>query len=330
MSAAVAGRAMADTPGYADIEAAAARLAGMVHRTPVLRSRTLDARLGAEIRLKCESFQRAGAFKFRGACNALSLLTAEQRARGAVTHSSGNHAQALALAGRELGVGITVVMPSDAPAAKRAAAEGYGATVVEYDPATGSREAISAEFAERTGATLVPPFDHPDIIAGQGTAAAELLQDFGPLDWLLVPCGGGGLLAGSALAAAALAPGCRVIGVEPEGADDANRSFASGRIERVDRPRTIADGLRTPSLGEHTFAVIRARVEGMRTVTEAAIVEAMRWLFERQRVVVEPSGAVALAALLDGVVPARGRVGVIISGGNVDLGNFCGLLSRGP
>jgi threonine dehydratase len=300
------------------VRAAARRLEGKAHVTPVMTSRTLDARVGAAVYLKCENFQRIGAFKFRGAYNAIAGLSAEERARGVLTFSSGNHGQAVALVGRLLGVETTVVMPADAPALKKAATEGYGARVVLNDPAQTSREAVARELQAAHGYTVIPPYDHPDVIAGQGTAALELFEAFGPLDMLLAPCGGGGLLSGSAIAAKGLAPECRVVGVEPELADDATRSFRTGTLQTVHNPPTIADGTRTPSLGKITFPLVQRWVDDMRTVTEAAIVEAVGFCFERLKIVVEPSGVLGLAALLSGAVKAEGRVGVILSGGNVD------------
>jgi len=294
------------------ILAASERLRGHAHRTPIHRSRTLDALAGAEVLLKCENFQRVGAF------NAIRLLSDEQRARGVITYSSGNHAQAIALAGRLLGAQTTVVMPDNAPAIKRAATEGYGARVVPYDPATGDRQQIAEALAAEHGYTIIPPYDDANIVAGQGTAALELIQDAGALDWLLVPCGGGGLLSGSAIAAKGLAPGCRVVGIEPEVADDATRSFHTRTLHTVHNPPTIADGTRTPSLGAVTFPLVLEYVDDMRTVSEDAIVEAVRFLFFRTKLVVEPSGALGVAALLSGAVPASGRVGVILSGGNID------------
>ncbi|HEU0055454.1 MAG TPA: threo-3-hydroxy-L-aspartate ammonia-lyase [Longimicrobium sp.] len=314
-------------PTAAAVRAAADRLRGVANRTPVHTSRTLDARLGASVFFKCEPFQRGGAFKFRGAYNAVSKLSDDERSRGVLTYSSGNHAQAVALSGRLLGARVVVVMPDDAPAAKIAGTRGYGAEVVLYDRRTRSREEIADELRRENGMTLIPPYDHADVIAGQGTAALELLEEVGPLDDLLAPCGGGGLLSGTSLAARALAPHCRVIGVEPELADDATRSFRTGELHRVHNPDTIADGLRTPSLGKLTFPLVRANVDEMRTVTEAGIVEAMRFLWTRMKLVVEPSGAVPLAALLDDPDSfRRRRVGVIISGGNVDIAAACALL----
>jgi threonine dehydratase len=300
------------------VKDAAARLDGVAHVTPVMTSRTLNECLGAEIFLKCENLQRIGAFKFRGAYNAMSRLSAAERARGVLTFSSGNHAQAVALTGRLLGIATTVVMPQDAPRIKREATEAYGARVIAYDPAGSSREAIARELAEQQGFTVIPPYDHLDVVAGQGTAALELCKQAGPLDMLLVPCGGGGLLSGCAIAAAGMHPGCTVIGVEPELADDATRSFYTKTLQRVENPPTIADGTRTPSLGKITFPLVLRYVGAMHTVSEEAIQEAVRVLFFRQKLVVEPSGALGLAALLSGKVRARGRVGIILSGGNID------------
>jgi threonine dehydratase len=285
------------------IQAAKKRLNGQANITPVMTSRTLDHQVGAAVYLKCENYQRVGAFKFRGAYNAMAQLAEEDGRRGVITHSSGNHAQAIALVGRLLGIQTTIVMPNDAPATKRAATEGYGATIIQYDPADTTREEISRDLAKRHGYKLIPPYDHIDIVAGQGTAALELLEEVKPLDMLLVPCGGGGLLSGSAIAAKNMATECRVIGVEPELAN----------------PPTIADGTRTPSLGEQvTFPLVLKYVDDMKTVSEEAIIAAVKFLFYRMKLVVEPSGALGVAALLDGMLRPRGRVGVIISGGNID------------
>jgi len=297
---------------------AAARLRGVAHLTPVMTSRHLNERLAAEVFLKCENFQRIGAFKFRGAYNAMSRLSAEERRRGVVTFSSGNHAQAVALVGRLLGIDACVVMPADAPAIKRQATEGYGARVILYDPEARSREEIARELQQQHGYTMIPPFDHIDVVAGQGTAALELCEQASGLDLLLVPCGGGGLLSGCAIAAKGLNATCRVCGVEPEVADDATRSFYSGSLQTVKNPPTIADGTRTPSLGKITFPLVRRFVDAMQTVSEDAIRDAVRFLFYRLKLVVEPSGALGLAALLSGRTPARGRVGVVLSGGNID------------
>jgi threonine dehydratase len=301
------------------------RVSGIAHRTPVATSQTLDALLGARVFLKCENLQRMGAFKFRGAWNLISRLRGEAKDRGVVAYSSGNHAQAVALAAKLLGIPAAIVMPGVAPAAKLEATRGYGAEVLFYDRTPGGvpgegREAMAARIAAERGMTLVPPFDHPDIVAGQGTAAYELIEDAGPLDMLMVPVGGGGLIAGSALAARHLSPGCRVIGVEPEAGDDGCRSFRSGRIERVEQPRTIADGARTPSLGALTFEIIRRDVADMTSVPDAELIRAMRLVWERMKLIVEPTGVLGLAALLAGRVPCAGkRVGVILSGGNLDL-----------
>jgi threonine dehydratase len=314
-----------------DVVDARDRLRGIAHRTPVVTSSQLDDRLGASVFVKCESFQRVGAFKFRGAYNAISRIPDADRERGVLTYSSGNHAQAVALACRLLGISATIVMPTNAPRVKRAATEGYGARIVEYDPATAKREEIARAIQKEASPTLVPPFDHPHIVAGQGTAAMELLEDTGPLDVLLVPCGGGGLLSGSSISARQLSPRCRVIGVEPEGADDAARSFRSGTLQRCDHPQTIADGARTPALGEIPFEIIRRNVDDIVTVSDPQIVTAMRFLWERMKLVVEPTGALGLAAALAGRVRVSGeRVGVIVSGGTVDLSEAAELLRRRP
>jgi threonine dehydratase len=316
-----------DPPRASDVLDAAARLRGVANRTPVLTSRTLNERTRSEVLVKCESMQRAGAFKFRGAYNAISRLSDARKQRGVVAFSSGNHAQAVALVSRLLSVSATVVMPSNAPRAKLEATRGYGAEVVEYDPEADRREDIAARLCEEHGRTLIPPYDHPDVVAGQGTAALELLDDAGAMDALLVPCGGGGLLAGSALAVLARGMDCRVIGVEPELADDAARSFRSGTVQTVRNPATIADGLRTPSLGTVTWPIINKHVHDIITVTEDEIVGAMRFCWTRMKLVVEPSGAVAIAALLFRPEVQDGRVGAVISGGNVDLELACSLLA---
>jgi threo-3-hydroxy-L-aspartate ammonia-lyase len=305
---------------YEDVVDAARQIEGVARRTPVMTSRTLDERLGARLYLKCEPLQRSGAFKFRGAYNVLSRFTVVECQRGVVTHSSGNHGQALALAGRVVGTSVVVVMPRDAPPSKRRAAEGYGARVVEYDPATQKREEISRGIQEREDRILVPPFDHPQIVAGQGTVALELIEEVGPLDLVLTPCGGGGLLSGCALATRHLSPDSRVVGVEPEAGDDATRSFKAGSIQSVSNPRTIADGARTASLSPLTFSLVRQNVDDMVTVSDAELVEAMRFVWERLKLVVEPTGVLGLAAALSGKVETAGkRVGVVLSGGNVDL-----------
>ncbi|NUO46790.1 MAG: threo-3-hydroxy-L-aspartate ammonia-lyase [Streptomyces sp.] len=309
-----------------DIRSAADRLKGVAHRTPVLRSRTLDARVGAEVFLKCENFQRVGAFKFRGAYNAASRLTPEQLARGIAAYSSGNHAQAVALAARELGSTAVIVMPEDAPPAKRAATAGYGAEIVSYDRYTGDRAAIAEALAAERGLALIPPYDHPHVMAGQGTATLELLEETGELDALLVPVGGGGLIAGSATAAKGLHPAVRIVGVEPEAGDDTKRSLEAGRRVAIPVPRTIADGQALDIPGELTFAVNQRLVDGISLVTDDEIRDAMRFAFERLKIVIEPSGATPLAALLAGRVEGLPRrVGVIVSGGNVDAARFAEL-----
>jgi len=307
--------------GYADVVAAAARLAGVAHRTPVMTSRTVNRRVGAEVYFKCENFQRGGAFKFRGAYNALSRLAEAGERRGVLAVSSGNHAQAVALAATLLGMRAVVVMPDNAPAVKLAATRGYGAEIVTYDTKSATREALGERLALERGLTLVPPFDHPHIIAGQGTAAKELLDEVGPLDVLFVPCGGGGLISGSAIAAAELAPQCRVIGIEPAAGDDATRSFRTRTLQTCHNPDTIADGARTHSLGKITFPLVLRCVHDMGTVTDAELLRAMFFLWERMKIVVEPTGALGAAGLFEGRAEVSGaRVGVILSGGNVDLG----------
>ena len=307
-------------PTFADVESAALQIAGAAHRTPVVTSRSVNERTGAQIFFKCENLQRAGAFKFRGAYNALSRLSPDARKRGVVAFSSGNHAQAVSLAGQILDIPRVIVMPTDAPSVKRQATEGYGGQVVLYDRERDDREAIGRRLADERGLTVVPPYDHPDIVAGAGTAALELFQEIGDLDILLLPCGGGGLLGGSCLAAERLSPSCRVIGIEPAAGDDANRSFRSGRLETVANPQTVADGARTPSLGSLTFPLMRQYASDMATVDDAALLRSMFYLWERLKLVVEPTGALGAAAAMEGVVPVAGqRVGVILSGGNVDL-----------
>jgi threonine dehydratase len=302
------------------IAEAAARIAPHAHVTPVLTCATIDRLAGASLFFKCENFQKVGAFKFRGACNAVLQLTADERRRGVITHSSGNHAQALALAGRLVGVPVCVVMPTTAPAVKREATEGYGARVVPCAPTLADREATVAREIEAHGYALVHPYDDWRVIAGQGTAAWELIDQAGPLQVIVTPCGGGGLLAGTALAASGKAPATRVLGAEPAAADDARRSLEAGVIVPSGDPRTVADGLRT-SLGARPFAVIRRHVAQIATATESEILDAMQLVWERMKIVIEPSCAVPLAAILNGGIDARGmRVGVILTGGNVDLG----------
>ena len=316
-------------PTYADVEIAAGRIAGVAHRTPALTSRTANARTGANLVFKAENLQRMGAFKFRGGYNAIAALTPAQRRAGVLTYSSGNHAQAIAYAGNLLGTPTTIIMPEDAPVAKVEATQNYGAQVVRYDRYTQDRLAIGAELAAARGLTLIPPYDHPDVIAGQGTAAKELIEEAGPLDILLVCLGGGGLLAGCALAAHALSPGCRVYGVEPEAGNDGQQSFRSGKIVKIAVPKTIADGAQTAFLGDYTFAIIRELVEDIVTVPDSALVAAMRFFAERMKLVVEPTGCLAAAAAFTGAVPVEGkRVGVIISGGNVDLPSFARFITE--
>jgi threonine dehydratase len=308
--------------GVDDVHAAAERIAGLAHRTPILRSRTLDERVGAPVALKAENLQRSGAFKFRGASNAVAAL----RPEGVCSVSSGNHAQALALAAREHGARATILMPRDAPASKRAATEGYGAEVIEFDRYTEDREALALALAAERGLTLVHPYDEPLVMAGQGTVGLELAEEVSDLDAVVVPCGGGGLIAGVATAIKAAQPQARVIGVEPEAGDDIQRSLRAGERVRVDVRPTIADGQQVDTPGERTWEVIRALVDDVVTVSDAEIVEAMRLLFERVKVVAEPSGACALAALLAGrIAPRGGTIGVVISGGNIDAARFAAL-----
>jgi len=295
-----------------------------------MRSRTADALLGAELWFKCENLQRTGSFKFRGAFNAVARLGAAEQRAGVVAFSSGNHAQAMALAARLLAVPVTIVMPHDAPAIKLAATRGYGAEVVVYDRFTEDREAIGRRLAEERGLTMIPPFDHPDVIAGQGTATKELIEEVGPLDALFVCMGGGGLASGSALAARALAPACRVYAVEPEAGDDGQRSFRTGAIVQIATPATIADGAQTQRLSDRTFAIVRRELADVLTVSDAQLVEAMRFFAERMKLVVEPTGCLAFAGARHAGVPLRGlRIGVIISGGNVDLTRYAALLRDG-
>ncbi len=312
----------------ADVRAAAARLHGVAHRTPVLRSRTLDELAGTEVHLKAENFQRIGAFKFRGAYNAVSRLDPAQRARGITAYSSGNHAQAVALAAREFGTTAVILMPADTPASKQAATAGYGAEIVTYDRYTGDRVALGAALAAERGLALIPPYEHPHVIAGQGTAALELLEQAGELDALLTPVGGGGLMAGSATAAKALHPAIRTIGVEPTAGDDTRRSLAAGERVAVPVPRTIADGQAAEIPGELTFSINRRLLDEVVLVSDDEIRDALRFAFERLRIVLEPSGATGLAALLAGRVrPVPRRVGVILSGGNIDAVRFSELLA---
>ena len=316
-------------PTYADVEDAARRIDGVAHRTPVLTSRFADEFYGTRLYFKAEHLQRMGAFKFRGAVNALSRFTPEQRRAGVVAFSSGNHAQAIALAARELGIPATIVMPEDAPEMKIAATRGYGGEVILYDRYTEDREAIGRGIAESKGMTLIPPYDHPDIIAGQGTAARELIEEVGELDAVLMPMGGGGLLSGSALAVKKLSPGAEIYGVEPEAGNDGQRSFRSGEIVHIETPKTIADGAQTLHLGDLTFPIIQRDVTDILTATDDQLVEAMRFFAGRMKQVVEPTGCLGLAGV--GAVADRlagKRVGVIISGGNIDLARFCTLTGQ--
>ena len=319
--------------GFADVAAAAERLRGVAHRTPVRCSRTADEITGARLFFKCENFQRMGAFKFRGAYNALAQFSPEQRRAGVITYSSGNHAQAIALSARLLGMPSVIVMPHDSPAAKLAATRGYqegqrGSEMVMYDRYTQDREAIGHALAAERGLTLIPPYDHPHVMAGQGTAAWELLQDTGPLDLLLVCVGGGGLISGCAVAAHHLSPGIEVVGIEPEAGNDTQQSLALGRMVHIDTPKTIADGAQTQHSGTLTFPVIQRLVSRIETVSDAQLVETMRFFAERLKLVLEPTGVLGAAALMHGVVPARGqRVGVILSGGNVDIARYGALLA---
>ncbi|ENH6341982.1 threo-3-hydroxy-L-aspartate ammonia-lyase, partial [Burkholderia vietnamiensis] len=310
-------------PTYDDVAAAAARLQGHAHRTPVMTSSTLDDALGAQVFFKCENLQRMGAFKFRGAFNALSRFDATQRRNGVITFSSGNHAQAIALSARMLGIPATIVMPQDAPAAKMAATRGYGGNVVTYDRYTEDREQIGRELAEKHGLTLIPPYDHADVIAGQGTAAKELFDEVGPLDAVFAPLGGGGLLSGTALATRALSPQAKLYGVEPEAGNDGQQSFRSGAIVHIDTPRTIADGAQTQHLGNLTFQILRRDVDDILTATDAELVDSMRFFATRMKLIVEPTGCLSLAAARKMKDELAGkRVGIVISGGNVDLANF--------
>ena len=318
---------MLTLPTYEDVVAASERIKGSAHRTPVMTSRTMNQELGAEVFFKCENLQRMGAFKFRGAFNALSKFDERQRKAGVVTFSSGNHAQAIALSASLLNIPATIVMPNDAPATKMAATRGYGGNVVIYDRYTEDREQIGRNLAEKHGLTLIPPYDHPDVIAGQGTAAKELFEDVGELDALFVCLGGGGLLSGSALSTRALSPSCTIYGVEPEAGNDGQRSFRSGSIVHIDTPKTIADGAQTQHLGAYTFEIIRRDVNDILTASDAQLVESMRFFAERTKLVVEPTGCLGLAAARAmGRELAGKRVGVIVSGGNVDLDRFCSLL----
>jgi threo-3-hydroxy-L-aspartate ammonia-lyase len=319
---------MLDLPTFQDVVAAATRIDGYAHRTPTMTSRTADHDIGAELFFKCENLQRIGAFKFRGAFNALSRFNERQRRAGVVTFSSGNHAQAIALSAKLLGIPATIVMPHDAPAAKVAATRAYGAKIVSYDRYEEDRDLIARDLAERHGSTLIPPYDHPDVIAGQGTAAKELFEDVGELDALFVCLGGGGLLAGSALSARALSPGCKLYGVEPEAGNDGQRSLRSGTIVHIETPNTIADGAQTQHLGAYTFPIIRSHVDDILTATDEQLIDCMRFFASRMKLVVEPTGCLGLAAARCIRDQLQGqRIGVLISGGNVDLRAFAAWIA---
>ena len=317
-------------PTYEDVARAAQTLKGVAHRTPVLTSATADRLTGAKVFFKCENLQLMGAFKFRGGYNAIANLSPEQRRAGVLTYSSGNHAQAIALAGKLLGVATTIIMPHDAPAAKKAATQEYGATVVSYDRYKQDREDVARDIQQKTGMAIIPPYDHLHVIAGQGTAALELLEDVGELDYLLVCLGGGGLLAGSALAASVLSPQCKMFGVEPEAGNDGQQSLRKGEVVRIEPPRSIADGALTLYLGQLTFGVIKQRVKDILTVTDPQLIATMKFFAERMKIVVEPTGCLGAAALMHGALSVEkgARVGVILSGGNVDLAAYAGFLTQ--
>ena len=307
-------------PSFEDVLKARERIAGMAHRTPVLTSRTADERIGATVFFKAENLQRAGAFKFRGAYNAIAALDPAVRANGVVAYSSGNHAQAVAYAARLHGISATIIMPKDAPAMKLAATRGYGAEIVFYDRYSEDRKSICRGIAARTGAALIPPYDHPDVIAGQGTAALELIEEVGEIDLLVVPLGGGGLLAGSALSARAMAPSCGVVGVEPEAGNDGQQSLRKGGIVRIPVPKSIADGALVTHIGNHNFPILKQNVADIVTVTDDQLIETVRFFAERMKIIVEPTGCLGAAAVLHGAIAARAkRVGVVLSGGNIDL-----------
>ncbi|TMH14145.1 MAG: threo-3-hydroxy-L-aspartate ammonia-lyase [Betaproteobacteria bacterium] len=311
---------------YADVVAAHARLAGVAHRTPVLTSSTANALTGAQLFFKCENLQRIGAFKIRGAYNAIAQFTPAQRDGGVITFSSGNHAQGIALAARLLGVKATIVMPTDAPAMKLAATRGYGADIVAYDRYRDDGDAIVRGLAAERGMTFIPPFDHPHVMAGQGTLAKELIEDIGELDLLVAPVGGGGLLSGCATAARHLSPRCAIFGVEPEAGNDAQRSLAQGEIVRIATPQTIADAAQSRSLGQHTFPVLQQLIDGIVTASDAELIDAMRFFATRMKIIAEPTGCLGAAAVLNAKLDVRGkRVGIVISGGNVDLARFAAL-----
>jgi len=314
---------------FDDVAAAHARIGAFAHRTPVMTSTTADERVGAKLFFKCENFQRMGAFKFRGAYNAIAQFTPEQRAKGVVAFSSGNHAQGIALSAKLLGVKAVILMPTDAPAIKVAATRGYGAEVVLYDRYTQDRDAIGRGLAEDRGLTLISPYDHPHVMAGQGTAAKELIEETGPLDVLITPLGGGGLLSGCATAAKAMSPGCKVIGVEPEAGNDGQQSFRSGKIVTIETPKTIADGAQTQFLGKFTFPVIQQRVDDVLTVSDAELASAMKFFAIRMKMIVEPTGCLGAAAAFGSQLDLKGlRVGIVLTGGNVDMARFASLIAE--
>ncbi|MEX9905468.1 threo-3-hydroxy-L-aspartate ammonia-lyase [Providencia rettgeri] len=315
-------------PTYQDVEAAARRIAGFAHKTPVLTSITANKEFGGELFFKCENFQRMGAFKFRGAFNALSLLSPEQKKAGVIAFSSGNHAQGIALAAQLLHIPATILMPNDAPAVKVAATQGYGATVIRFDRYKEDREILCQQLAAQQGLTIIPPYDHPDIISGQGTAAKELIEEVGELDALFVCLGGGGLLSGCAIATRQLSPNCLIYGVEPLAGNDAQQSFRRGEIVHIDTPKTIADGAQTQHLGNYTFAVIKNKVDDIFTVTDEQLIDRMKFYAERMKIIVEPTGCLSYAAALAHKEQFQGkRVGIIVSGGNVDIQHFAQLVS---
>ena len=322
---------MSSLPTYGDVEFAAKRIKGYAHPTPVMTSRTVNEELGAQVFFKCENLQRMGAFKFRGGFNALSKFSPAQRKAGVVAFSSGNHAQAIALSARLLGIPATIVMPLDAPVAKVAATKGYGGNVVLYDRYTEDREQIGRDLADKHGLTLIPPYDHPDVIAGQGTAAKELIEDVGPLDAFFAPLGGGGLLSGSALALRALSPDCQIYGVEPEAGNDGQQSFRSGSIVHIDTPRTIADGAQTQHLGNLTFPIIQRDVNDVLTASDSELVACMSFIASRMKLIVEPTGCLGLAAARQMKESLQGkRIGILLSGGNIDMERFAQLLGSQP
>ena len=318
-------------PTFEDVLAAAARLEGVAHKTPVLRSRFLDQKIQAQVFVKCENFQRMGAFKFRGGFNALAKLSETQRRAGVVAYSSGNHAQAVALSAQILQIPATIFMPHDASAAKLAATQGYGAKVIGYDRYSEDASALATALADSQGLTFIPPFDHPDVLSGQGTAALELFKEVGELDVLFVCLGGGGLLSGSALAAKALSPHCQIVGVEPEAGNDVQQSFRKGERVKIATPVTIADGAQTPMVGAITFEIIKALVDDIHTVTDAQLVQSMRFYAERMKMIVEPTGCLSMAAAIQAGASLNGKkAGVVISGGNIDMARFSQLMTAYP